>query len=1130
MTRRDALKAFGGVAAAGPLANALGACALAKEDTAIATLRQRIAASAVREPLAPSLLAGLHAYGEKSLSAGDTLNLRVSSDTSYTTSIVRLGWDLDSTAEDWVIVGPQAQPTAAAQQPILVGSYVHVDSFLPASSSLPAMSLEVWVRPFSNAWQGIISQYTWPTECGFGLFLGNDGSGAQEVYCYFGHGGDFVPSWLLGAAATLTGGWHHLVATFEGGAVALWIDGRQVATGTVGVSSVGPGSAPLRLAAYGENGAAAHTLDGDLAMPVVYSRALGQAEIVSRASQTPPAVPADTSSVLGCWPLTEESGDVLGDIGPAQRQGWIVNHATWMIGGPGFDEAAILPPGYVPSQDATRGHGLRFASDDFYDCGWSVTQSVVVPHDATPGLYVARFVYGPNADRYDVTFVVRRAADKPAPHVLVLCATNTWLAYNVPFPAQQDDSAAIGNAAVVSGPAPAAPGATMYVPHLAGAPAYQVGVEMPWGIAGPYITYLANSPDYGHLVRAERSLHVWLEKNGYDYDVVSDLDLHQTPSLLAAYRIVIINGHSEYWSAPAYDGLQSYLAAGGCLFVASGNTMFWRVSYDPASTVMECRKWPSAAGVATDIAQPGHLFYSQDGELGGLLRSCGRPAWQLTGLESVGWTASLAGTETFDVTQSNHVLLQEPEAVRVPNGASLGSSLAVGHEYDITVSEIGGAPIPSGAGPVVLANRTVAQMDFSQGYEYWDYACDSQTPQPSQPVSEIAYWQRPAGGRVFAAGSIAAGRGIAGNPSMGALARNVLYELGIAHCVGLFAVDTNQNLRVVAWNGTSWEPPIGSPWTDLGNLGVPLASDPCAVAWSPGRIAVMGMDTNGHLAYWWWDGGQWNYADLGAPGTTGLAGRPSAVGWGRDRLDIFARGQSGDVFHKSWDGQAWSGWEDLGCSGSGSPAAIGWQGTRLSVAALSSTGAVMVQGWDAGSASPSASGWVDAGAPADPIQYGPTMVAWGGNCINLFVVDTLGQLFTCSWSGQQAGPPAGWTALGGALASAPVVAVREGTQLSVFALQQDGTIGCKWWDAAAQAWEPSLTGWQSLGGTSMGAPATATFRGSWVSLVSISTDGAVHYRWFDPSTGDWNPGTTWMAFGSGMRSGVAALGWVGTTV
>jgi hypothetical protein len=51
-----------------------------------------------------------------------------------------------------------------------------------------------------------------------------------------------------------------------------------------------------------------------------------------------------------------------------------------------------------------------------------------------------------------------------------------------------------------------------------------------------------------------------------------------------------------------------------------------------------------------------------------------------------------------------------------------------------------------------------------------------------------------------------------------------------------------------------------------------------------------------------------------------------------------------------------------------------------------------------------------------------------------------------------------------------------------------------------------------------------------VSLVSISTDGAVHYRWFDPSTGDWNPGTTWMAFGSGMRSGVAALGWVGTTV
>ena len=62
------------------------------------------------------------------------------------------------------------------------------------------------------------------------------------------------------------------------------------------------------------------------------------------------------------------------------------------------------------------------------------------------------------------------------------------------------------------------------------------------------------------------------------------------PELLAGYRVLVVNGHSEYWSRPMYEGLRRYLDGGGNVVCLSGNSLFWRVSFDEAGTVMECRK------------------------------------------------------------------------------------------------------------------------------------------------------------------------------------------------------------------------------------------------------------------------------------------------------------------------------------------------------------------------------------------------------------------------------------------------------------------------------------------------------------------------------------------------------------
>jgi len=78
--------------------------------------------------------------------------------------------------------------------------------------------------------------------------------------------------------------------------------------------------------------------------------------------------------------------------------------------------------------------------------------------------------------------------------------------------------------------------------------------------------------------------------NRISTDVISDLDLDTNLGILQDYKIVIIAGHSEYWSIAAYDGVKCYLSGKGRLIVLSGNTMYWRVSFSPDGTIMECRK------------------------------------------------------------------------------------------------------------------------------------------------------------------------------------------------------------------------------------------------------------------------------------------------------------------------------------------------------------------------------------------------------------------------------------------------------------------------------------------------------------------------------------------------------------
>jgi Concanavalin A-like lectin/glucanases superfamily len=219
------------------------------------------------DPSPGIVLSGVHAYAEKVITAGESIHFRVSSDVPYTITVARLGPDADGPSGDQELF-PLRRVTRPRTQRLFPGSYVHVVTPLP-DEPLAAVTLECWVRPFGEEqgrWQGLVSQHSFPSQCGIGLFLNPQ----KQVFLYLGTGRGFD-----GARSALSpeglspGRWHHVVGVWNGSAASLWIDGQLVVGPFHLEGPVQPGTAALRLAAYGQEGQTRNFLDGDLAMPVI---------------------------------------------------------------------------------------------------------------------------------------------------------------------------------------------------------------------------------------------------------------------------------------------------------------------------------------------------------------------------------------------------------------------------------------------------------------------------------------------------------------------------------------------------------------------------------------------------------------------------------------------------------------------------------------------------------------------------------------------------------------------------------------------------------------------------------------------------------------------------------------------
>jgi N,N-dimethylformamidase len=742
-------------------------------------------------PHRPLEVPGVHAYPlEHSVAAGETLELSVSNSVPYRLTICRLGLQVDDPSSDEVLADLGQWP--ANPQPIHPGSYVEVAK--PLAEPLRAFTLECWVRPWDvTRRQGLITQAD--HAAAGGLFLGIAEGGAVEFRLGDGVSAAESPGHRSAPGALTRNRWHHVTATWDGDRKRLYLDGKPAGAWDFR-GPVKLGALALRLGAGGKGGLADEFLDGDLAMPAIYARALSDAEVAERFSQQG-LQPAKGPGLLACWPLSEERGERVSDVSGEGRHGRIVNHGTWMIGGPSFQPDVPRFGDYDPARDATRGHGLRFAADDLYDCRWSVTHRWKVPPSARSGIYVARmeFTYEEKPRVYHCTFVVRRAPQRKKAPILVVAATNTWRAYSgTPFAVVPAAQHVVWGTGGLRKEADGLPSYNLYRDHAAGQGCYQAGLRMPWPVAGPYVLY-GGPTRYSHLARADRFPQAWLEEQGYEYDLISDLDLHRDPEILSGYKVFVVIGHNEYWSIEMYRGVEKYLQGGGNLLVLSGNTLFWRVSFNEDCTVMECRK-ADAAGNRVPVARRGEAWHSQDGKRGGMMRDCGWPGVHLIALDCLGFNSPSAPDQfgPYIIEQPDHFLFQRPEAVGLKKGDPIGFSagrvvMANAHEFDIrpsTFKRLQQEPSPPGGvvpedppGIQLLAN---GQVFWKPGASAFDYFFRKFAPKENQG-GEVIYWERPDGGRVFNAGAIGSGWVLHADQKWAAVVRNVLAHFGVPKTV-----------------------------------------------------------------------------------------------------------------------------------------------------------------------------------------------------------------------------------------------------------------------------------------------------------------------------------------------------------
>lgn len=271
-------------------------------------------------------------------------------------------------------------------------------------------------------------------------------------------------------------------------------------------------------------------------------------------------------------------------------------------------------------------------------CNWPEAAEFVVGADWRSGYYdiVLTDAAGEAAHHF---VCVRSSGDGPRAKAAFVLATNTYHAYNHFGGANAYCDVAglmsrrkrlaeamedgIGVLSTQRPFAPAIVAAPADVPRLVTSRKRGFGEK-------PFVERMPGASPYdrsaGFLNKWEHAFVRWAEAEGVGLDFLTDFDLDADASVLDPYGVLIVAGHSEYWSARQRDCTEAFVDRGGRLAIFSGNTAFWKIRFENEGKRFICHKWRgfSHDPVAVDDPQAATHLWSH--------RTFARPEAAITGL------------------------------------------------------------------------------------------------------------------------------------------------------------------------------------------------------------------------------------------------------------------------------------------------------------------------------------------------------------------------------------------------------------------------------------------------------------------------------------------------------------------
>ncbi|WP_203892228.1 N,N-dimethylformamidase beta subunit family domain-containing protein, partial [Planobispora longispora] len=389
--------------------------------------------------------------------------------------------------------------------------------------------------------------------------------------------------------------------------------------------------------------------------------------------------------------------------------------------------------------------------------------------------------------------------------------------------------------------------------------------------------------------RWEEGMIRWLEPAGYDVDYCSGLDLHDGRELLAGYRLLVVNGHDEYWTAGMRDTVEEFVRRGGNLAVFSGNTCWWQFRLEDGGRTMVCHRDAAADPVAaTDPALTTVEWSSSPVD---------RPENSMIGV------SFRRGAGTWGpYMQRMH---DESYVVRFPEhwafaGTGLGEGDkfgrgALGYETDACdFVEIDGVPAATGRDGTPPSFVILATADLRHWHRY------------GQGGMATMGAMRLGAGTVFTAATVNWGNALH-EPHVERITRNVLDRLSASgdgwEVIGsagalramsvlgsvLYGADADGMLLTRELSGQNLRWRRGGSTPGVTALAVPREATPAR------PIGLYGLTGDGRLVYREPDGSWTTLLDDAPAGATGLA---TVNG------ELFAAA-SGTLWHRSAEGDRW---------------------------------------------------------------------------------------------------------------------------------------------------------------------------------------------------------------------------------